>query len=189
MSKSGYLSLELVVGEDTYWLTTGLERAGFYFTRLPRSFFGNRFLNPWLLTRNKDYSEITVDSEKGNIFKASQTGPEEILTIDVMTAVRLSWNDVAMNLIDLIPLEDQTGLWHGHVVEKTDPLLQIKEVAYMVTAFLPSQGIFAIRGEDYKLPENPNWITFNCENEEQFKARLKQFKIVAIHANDNYYSA
>ncbi len=193
-TKLGFLSLEFVVGEDTYWLTTGLGRDGFYFTQLPLSLFAGYPLVSHRLSQEKDYSEITAYSDC-NLYQTQNpdchnNGPMKIAT-DLTSWPRLSWNELAARLIDAIPLKDQCGLWHDHIVRKTDPALQFKDVNYKVTAFLPPpehEGIFAIFGEDYKLPENPNWITCNLPDEVAFRARLKQFKIVAVGINGNYWS-
>ncbi len=190
-TKLGFLSLEFIVGEDTYWLTTGLGREGFYFTQLPAALFGRAMLNPQFVSREKDYSEIMVMSD-GAIFKESQESDGSLFLTDLTTASRLSWNELAARLIDTIPLKDQCGLWHNHIVRKIDPADYVKDVAYKVTAFLPPpehEGVFAIFGEDYKLPENPNWITCNLPDEAAFRARLRQFKIVAVGINGNYWPA
>lgn len=192
-TKLGFLSLEFVVGEDTYWLTTGLGRGGFYFTQLPRSLFGDT-LHAQLITRDRDYSEITVverEGKRANLFRASQADVAAPLDVDLFAASRLSWSELATRLIDAIPLADQCGLWHNQIVRKVDPAFAISDVNYKVTAFLApppaGEGILAVYGEDYKLPENPNWITCHLPDEASFKARLRQFRIEAVHINGRYW--
>lgn len=198
-TKAGFLSLEFIVGEDTYWLTTGLGREGWSFTVLSRALFGDAVLHAQLIDREKDYSEITVvekqpEGHRGNLFCHARGVPAVWLEADMFAAPRLSWNETAARLIDAIPLADQCGLWHNHAVRKVDPALQLKDVAYLVTAFLPpAEGsahppVFAVRGEDWG-PGNPNWITFECPDEASFKQRLRQFTIEGLHLNGKWYPA
>ncbi len=194
-TKLGFLSLEFVVGEDTYWLTTGLGRGGYYFTQLPLSLFAGYPLIPHRLSNDADYSEITAYSDH-NLYQTQNpdchnNGPMKIAT-DLTSWPRLSWNELAARLIDAIPLKDQCGLWHEHVVKQINPVPTLNDVAYKVTAFLPppdGEGVFAIFGQDYKLPENPNWRTFKEETEETFRQRLRQFKIEAVGINNGYWPA
>lgn len=194
--KLGFLSLEFVVGDDTYWLTTGLGRDGYYFTQLPLSLFAGYPLLPQLLNRDKDYSEITAYSDH-SVFQGSQKpeghhlqGPRSLVT-DLTSWPRLSWNELAARLIDAIPLADQCGLWHNHVIRQITPGAALKDVAYKVTAFLPppGEGVFAVMGEDWVPGTNPNWRTYKEDTEEGFRARLRQFKIEAVGINDSYWPA
>lgn len=192
--KLGFLSLGFIIGDSTYWMTTGLGRDGFYFTVLPVSLFAGYPLIPHRLsTWESEYSEITAYSDR-NVFQSQNPdchlhGPMKIAT-DLTSWPRLSWNEMAAVAIDAMPLSDQVGLWHDHVVRKTDPSFQINDVAYKVLAFLPPpehEGFFSILGEDYKLPENPNFITCNLPDDASFKARLRGFRINAINVNGKFY--
>ncbi len=189
--KLGFLSLEFIVGEDTFWMTTGLGRDGYYFTQLPLSLFAGFPLHAQFISQEKDYSEITA-YEGENLFCYSQDqghdGPRKLAT-DLTKWPRLSWAEMAERLIDAIPLADQMGLWHNHIVRKTDPTLWINDVRYKVTAFLPppGEGILAIYGEDYVPGTNPNWITCNLPDEASFKARLRQLKVEGLHINGQVY--
>ncbi len=193
-TKLGFLSLEFVVGDDTYWLTTGLGRPDFTFTVLPRALFGAAELRPMFVSREQDYSEITaveLDGKRGLIFAASQHGMSDHLDIayDAFLAYpTLSWSETAARLMDAIPLGDQMGLWHNHVVRKRPEAdLQIADVNYLVTAFLPDHERFAVRGEDWG-PGNPNWLTMECPTEDEFKRRLRQFSVVAIRFGKEFYT-
>lgn len=195
-TKLGFLSLEFIIGDSTYWLTTGLGRDGFYFTTLPLALFGDAKLYTQLIDRERDYSEITVveDAEKGyrgNLFCYAQGARAVWLDADLFAAPRLSWNEMIAVAMDAIPLADQCGLWHHHVVRKTDPAFLIPDVRYQVTAFLPppGEGIFAIIGEDYKLPENPNFLTCNLPDDASFKARLRGFRVELLKLNGKFYPA
>lgn len=194
MNKLGFLSLEYIVGDLTYWLTTGLGRDSFYFTQLPLSMFdGLGELRAHQVVGEGDYSEILVAEEDGmraSVFKASQQGKAENLDVDLFRATRLSWNELAQALIDGVPLADQSGLWHQHIVRRADPTLQINDVNYKVSAFLPPptmEGVFAVCGEDYVAGTNPNWITFTEETEAGFKARLRQFAVHIVVFNGRFY--
>ncbi len=191
-TKLGFLSLEFVVGEDTYWMTTGLGRPGFYFTQLPKSLFAGHELLPMFVSRETDYSEITPYADR-NVFKTNQADAGRVLVTDLASWPRLSWNEMAARLMDLIPLADQSGLWHNHVVRCTDAaFLSLKDVAYKITAFLPppdQQGILALYGEDYVIGTNPNWRTMELGDENAFKAVLSRLRIEAVHFNGEYYTA
>ncbi len=191
-TKLGFLSLEFIIGDSTYWLTSGLGRDGFYFTVLPVSLFAGYPLIPHRLGNGPDYSEITAYPDY-NIFQSQNpdchlNGPMKIAT-DLTSWLRLSWNEMIAAAMDVILLEDQVGLWHNHVVRKVDPSFLIPDVQYKVTAFLPppGDGIFAIMAEDYKLPENPNWLTCQVPDEASCKARLRQFKVELLHFNGRFY--
>lgn len=188
-TKLGFLSLEFIAGDDTYWLTTGLGRDGFYFTVLPRGLFGDATLLPMFISRETDYSEITPFPGL-NAFQSSQSDGVIPLEVDLVAASRLSWNETAARLMDAIPLADQSGLWHNHVVRKADPALAISDVNYLVTAFLPppdGEGVLAVRGEDWAIGTNPNWITMMLPTEGEFKARLRQFTVVAMQTQGQFY--
>lgn len=196
-TKLGFLSLEFIIGDFTYWLTSGLGRDGFYFTQLPTSLFAGYPLIPHRLGDGSDYSEITAYSDR-NIFQSQNPdchlhGPMKIAT-DLTSWPRLSWNEMIAAAMDTIPLADQMGLWYGglfngHIIRKIDALMPIADVPYQVTAFLPppGEGVFAIIGEDYKLPENPNWVTCRSDTEEAFKAKLRQFRVEAIRWNGQFF--
>lgn len=188
-TKLGFLSLEFIIGDSTYWLTSGLGLDGFYFTAIPASVFGRSVLLPNLMGRDKDYSEIMVMSDGAVLKKCQGCGGGRFKT-DVTQFPRLSWNEMIAMAMDAIPLSDQTGLWHNHVVRKTDPAFLIPEVAYQVTAFLPppeNEGVFCIIGEDYKPSENPNFLTCALTDESSFKARLRGFRVDAVNFNGRFY--
>ena len=189
--KLGFLSLEFIIGDSTYWLTTGLGRDGFYFTAIPASVFDRSVLLPNLMGRDKDYSEIMVMSD-GAVLKKRQGCDGGYFKIDVTQFPRLSWNEMINVAIDTAPLEYQCGLWHHSIVSKTDANLLINDVLYQVTAFLPPpnyEGIFAVWGKDYQAGVNPNAITFKHGSEAEFKARLRQFRVELLNINGNFYPA
>lgn len=202
--KRGYLSLEFIHRDMTYWLSTGCGRRDFCFIEVPLSCFSDHCLKADKLNGFKEpYSEIYVysDEENGKIyylFAAIVDGKTERLGFDVGDYNSLSWNELAYKMLcDGAILDDIIGLWktHGltsHIVRpKPDCSINIdKTICYHVTAFLPPishEGIFAIIGENYKPTENPNWITIHRDTVEEYTNLLKQFDIVAIRFGEKYF--
>lgn len=198
MNKIGFLSCEFVTDKNSYWLTSGCGKLNFCFVEIPndviRFFNQNESLNFQCLNQNKDYSEITAFEENGNkkyIFALSQNNFEDTreLSIDLDNFNTLSWKQMAALVQDNFTLDELSGFYQNHIVRKTkESEYKINNVDYKVTAFLPEEGIFSIMGNDYKIPENPNWITFSDNvDKESFLAVLDNFEIFAISMNGKYY--
>ena len=195
MTKRAFLSYAHTLGDQTYWLTTGLDRHDWTFTVIPLHVFDGYKLQGRIVS-NEPYAEITVFAEDvdGQHSFSSDCGKDPILLpISAESRPFLTWNEMIGLLLDKgAPLSQLLDLWHNHIVRPIDPMLQISDVDYKVTAFLPPpdhEGKFAIWGSDYVPGTNPNWLTFDFPDDESFRARLRQFKVVAVEMSpDKYYA-
>ena len=193
MIKLGYLSFAFFLEDQTYWLTTGLNRPDWSFLVIPNHLFENYELKGGL--SDSKSSEITVYDDAGivrHMFSSIYDGEPIDLSIDAASRASLTWNEMIALLLDKnMPLIQLTDLFHHHIVRKTDSgHLHVVDVNYKVTAFLPppeQEGVFAIWGEDYVASTNPNWITCHLPTIDEFRARLRDFKVVAVCLGGKYY--
>jgi hypothetical protein len=195
MTNFGYLTLEYIVGDYTYWLESDFEASPrFSFRVIPLNVFFDKPLNGDMhITGDKDYSEIKRTDE-GLFFKSAQKDEYAPFAINLAACPSLSWSDAFYALVKAgVPLVDLTGFWHQNIVKGTDnaPDWVDKDKTYWVSAWLPDQDepLYAVVREDYKLPENPAAVTVMCENREAFLERLSWFKVHAMSfvASRNQY--
>lgn len=191
MNKLGFLSLEFIAGDQTYWLESGDKdfSAAFGFRVIPRAVFEGQILLDNHLIKERDYSGMTVFGDDNGAtaitFTPSTKTDQVPYHIDLKLYPKLSWNMAfwALTKTD-IPLVDLTGFWHKQLCERNEgaPDWVKPGLRYLVTAWLPNETepLFCVMGEDYKLPENPNMVTVQCENRAAFLERLSWFKVTAM---------
>lgn len=189
MNKLGFLSLEYIVGDQTYWLQSAFDPITpdyrFCFRVIPLSSFAGYPIVANHIIEEADYSEITPvekDGKTAYLFAFSQHSNAIWFDIDIKAYPKLGWNETFEALVLAgVPLADLQGFWHNHLVQRAigAPEWVKPDLNYLVTAWLPNESLFAVRGEDYKPPENPNWVTVKCEPD-TFVERLKWFRVHAI---------
>lgn len=200
MNKLGFLSLEYIVGDQTYWLESDFTAPLylFHFRVIPLSMFAGWDLKPNHIILEADYSEMTRYNDNGKtlyLFAPNQDADAVDIGIDVASFPQLRWNDAFDALVAAkVPLVDLQGFWHEQLVRAspTAPNWVKQGLNYHVTAYLPDgpDPLFAVWGEDYKLPENPNAVTIRCEDEEAFFERLHWFRVHAVRfsrGKNEYY--
>lgn len=192
MTKVGYLSLSFILSDQSYWLTTGCGRADWSFTVVPLSVFGDAVLKP--NHGGSDMSEITVFEDQGKtayIFSAITDVVSGYVDLKIETRTSLSWNDMIKVLLDSgAPLVELTDMFHHHRVRKVEgATIQCADVEYLVTAFLPreSDRIFAVFGSDYVAGTNPNWLTIHSGSDDEYRARLRDWRVVIINMGGKLY--
>jgi len=189
MTKLGFLSCEYIIGDQSYWLQSAFDNpedgSRFSFRVIPISVFPAPLRANHIIL-DADYSEITPYDDNGTVrylFAAGQSDVPTALDIDIKAYPKLGWNEAFDELVTKTPIGDLTGFWHQHLVRRAEgaPDWVKSDLNYLVTAWLPNQEepLFAVRGEDYKVPENPNWVTIHCEAN-TFVERLKWFRVHAI---------
>ncbi len=196
MNKIGFLSLEFLSKDQSYWMITGCGFPDFSFIEIPTMLFGRSMLCAQGISDCKDYSEITViQNDNKDIvyqFKDTQESDMTEIYLNLKNFHVFSWNEMFQFLIkEGIKLKELTGFYHYNLIKKKDNSdLKINDVIYKVTAFLPEQGVFAIMGEDYNPPLNINWITFSDYSEDnKFKILVDNFIITYVSLGGNKYYA
>ena len=182
------LTLEYIINDQTYWLTTGGSPNYFRFSEIPLSFFNGRELFNQELVNNCQYSTIYT-FEDGVEFQLNDELPLE--KIDSPPIKFVKWNEMTKIIRDNLPLEKLTAFYHNNwLTKKKTCKYEIPDGAYQVTAFLPPpdrEGVCAIMHHAYHPPENTSWITFQLSEEEKFKEFLDQFIIEVINFNGERY--
>jgi hypothetical protein len=180
MTKNKFLSLEFIISDYTYWWTSDHKNGTWNFTKIPLSNFNGRVLHASQMNFLEDdilYSEMT--EEEGGKFWFYEIEGCEPAALEPVIAGTLSWNEMARFVIDEISLEAATPFFYNSLVRKKDNCTYtIANTEYFVTAFLPGQ-VFAILGDNYSF-DNPNWISIQVKNQEEFKEVISQFYIYAI---------
>lgn len=193
MTKIGYLSLSFIVGDQTYWMTTGCGRPDWSFTALPVALFGDAALVASHVTGKM--SEITVYDENGArqyAFSATYDGPPTDIQLDINTKPSFTWNEMITLLLDQkAPLADLCGMFHHHRVRKApNAAIQCNDVEYLVTAFLPDESfdrVFAVWGSDYVPGTNPNALSIYSGTEDEYRDRLRDWRVVVVNLGGNLY--
>lgn len=181
------LTLEYIINDKTYWLTSGGSPNYFRFSEIPLSFFnGREILNHEMA--NGPYSTIYT-FEDGAEFQLTDELPLE--KIDSPPFKFVKWNEMTKIIADNLPLEKLTPLYHENWLSKKKSCkYTIPDGAYQVTAFLPppdKDGVCAIMHHAYNPPENTSWITFQLPTKEEFKDFLDQFVIEVINFGGGKY--
>lgn len=199
MTKLGFLSLEYIVGDQTYWLQSVFDPIApdrhFCFRVIPLSCFAGHTLVANHIIKEATYSEITPYEDGSYLFAANQETTPAPLDIDIKSFPKLDWNATFEALVMAgVPLVDLTGFWHQHIVRRTEgaPDWVKPDLNYHVTAWLPDQAepLYAVMGSDYKLPENPNMVTVQCVAD-NFLERLRWFRVYGIRFSNKageYYN-
>ncbi len=192
------MSLEFLTPDFTYWLVSGAGFPDFSFIKIPKNFFDEGFkLKGNELFKEQDYSEIIIyqdGDDRKYLFSEGQESGANGAVLDLVYYENLSWNECFIELTETKWLGDLSAFWHNQIVEKSDDCqYDIHSVRYVVTAFLPPDiepvsAVFAIRGEDYQPPDNPNWITFNELNtKELFLSCLSNFRVDLVNFKGHLY--
>lgn len=174
--KLGFMSLEYVIGDKSYWLTSndGSDKLRFRVIRL--EYLESDKLLPGGIFEEKAYSEITVFNTGWEI---AYECDKDLSEIKPLPCAEISWREMS-ELVD-----DKTPFWHYQIVKKSDSCeFKINDVDYKVTAYLPDSKIFAIWGSDYS-SANPNAITFSDCDENKFN---KNFEIKYVRLGEIWHS-
>ena len=179
--KKVHLTLEFVVGETTYWMTSAtdefrtdsVKEQVVFFTKIPKVDLPNFNLNAdkiWIRNDSKPGSSIDIDDDGIWFYEEKEFSQAIKINLDYKKYSQYPWAEL-IKIFKKESVENLIYLCHNQLFKKSkSSVLEIPDVGYKVSAFLPPE-IFAMRGEDWSI-EKPNWFTFNCENEEEF---LKQF--------------
>jgi len=190
MQKLGFLSLEYIAGDKTYWLESDATEPVycFGFRVIPLSLFEGHPLKPNHIIREADYSEMTRYDDAGVercMFAHGQHVEAIPFDTDLKAFPKLRWNDAFDALVEAgVSIGDLQGFWHQQLVRasSTAPEWVKRDLSYLVTAYLPEgdDPLYCVMGEDYKPPENPNMVTVHCEDQASFLERLRWFRVYAI---------
>lgn len=194
--KISFLSLEFIIGENTYWLTSGKNQIyPWVFTVIPISCFEGLSLSP----ENKLFEEANYSSiwkfedgqEEKTFFSELEDETEPVaFQYDPQSFPVLSWNEMAEFALN-VDLDSALKLYHRQMVrmKKDSDFGDFKpnDVDYLVTGFSPEFDNFTVWGSDYKQPDNPNAITFQTTGIENFKETIKKFYIKAVNFGGEYY--
>lgn len=200
---TNFLSCEYIHKDMSYWWMSGSDINGMKFLEIPLLFLDNKRLKASQIYKEDDYSSIEIRKYRNYsgkkyfiYYTASIKYSQDEESIGITNEgtefnpklfLTLNWNQFAhFALKEKFPVDNLCGLYH-HQVIKTNKKnkIQINDVYYKVTAFLPDT--FAIFGSDYKIETNPNWITFDIKDENHYREILKQFDIVELHINGKIY--
>lgn len=200
--KRGMLTLEWIIGDQTYWLTSGFERNVIGFTQLARNLFDCELIEGQMAKNGSEIEAFEpMPDQPTFFFRPDGTKPDGVgLVTNLETAPFLTWSQLASKLLhEGVSPTKAPSLWYQGLMagcylkaRPECPLEINKDIDYLVTAFLPppdDEGILAIMGEDYKSGTNPNWITIKRDTEESYVELLKGFDIVAFKWGDGYLNA
>jgi hypothetical protein len=197
--RRGLLTLEYIIGDQTYWLTSGFDRNRIGFTQLARNLFDCELVAGQLADEGSEIEGLEpLEGYPAYVFRIKGSGTESVgLATNVDQAQFLTWNELAVKLLSegvspsKVPSLWYQGFMRGGIVKpRPDCPIQVnKDVNYVVTAFLPPpgpEGVFAIMGDDYKPDTNPNWVTIKRDTEADYIELLKGFDIVAFKWGNDY---
>lgn len=194
-----YLSLEFVIDGNSYWLATpnggGCRR---HFRVFPVEGFQGKPLNPGRLQWEPGNSELLLFGEDGHGARFSAVDDHEPESINLGPCNTLTWNEMCALALIRLPVEEWVGLYHPNMVRLRDgsvPLrihegkpLQMADVDYTVSGFLPDEGTLALMGEDHNPPEVNRWLGLSdLDSPAKLREVLLQLKVVAIHLGGHYF--
>lgn len=188
-----YLSLEFIIGNDTYWIMSyredDVEKFGMFYI-IPKSDLPEFELIPSRFDHIQEtYTEIYQNSDsRWTIGSADK--PETCMDFGGLDMAKYTVNSDIKSISDLCiknkDWDNLTLFFHQNLVKpKSNCFWKIDDVVYKVTAFLPDQKIVAVMAENYST-DNKNWLTINFDTESDISNFFENFDLFAVKLMGKY---